>query len=71
MTVENMTALRNLLEMVEVDEGKCYKERKECSPSCPFWFAGEFGSNICLTSLLGRRVQRLAFGKQLHWRQLH
>ena len=29
------------------------------------WMAGEFDGNICLPSILARRVKRLTFGKAL------
>lgn len=66
MTITNLNKLRCLLEEVEKEEGVCYKRHSECSPACPLWMAGEFGTNICLSSVLGRRVQRIAHGKKIH-----
>lgn len=66
MTITNLNKLRGLLEEIEKEEGICYQRRGECSPACPLWFAGEFGTNICLSSVLGRRVQRIAHGKKIH-----
>lgn len=63
MTISNLNKLRSLIEEAEKDEGLCYKRRSECTSTCPFWFSGEFGTNICLTSALGRRVARVCFGK--------
>ena len=46
-------------------ESACYKDRSHCTPACPLWMAGEFDGNICLPSILARRVKRLTFGKAL------
>ena len=65
MTDRELNLLRELLETLERDEGACYKDRSHCTPACPLWMAGEFGGNICLPSILARRVKRLTFGKAL------
>ena len=65
MPDKQLDRLRYLLETVETEQGTCYKTRSACTAACPFWFAGAFGENICLTSILARRVKRLTFGKAL------
>ena len=56
MTDRELNLLRELLETLERDEGACYKDRSHCTPACPLWMAGEFDGNICLPSILARRV---------------
>ena len=65
MTYKSLEMLKWLLEDLETDEGACYKDRSHCTPACPLWMAGEFDGNICLPSILARRVKRLTFGKAL------
>lgn len=69
MTDRELNLLRELLETVETEQGTCYKTRSACTAACPFWYAGAFGENICLTSILARRVKRLTFGKALRERE--
>ena len=65
MTDKQLDRLRYLLETVETEQGTCYKTRSACTAASPFWYAGAFGENICLTSILGRRVRRLSCGRVL------
>lgn len=70
MNADELTTLRDLLDGVEADEGVCYKTRSStCATACPLWYAGAFGDNICLPSVLGRRVTRLIRDKQLRERE--
>ena len=60
MTNKSLEMLKWLLEDLETDEGVCYKTRSStCATACPLWYAGAFGDNICLPSVLGRRVTRM------------
>ena len=57
MTDKQLEMLKWLLEDLETDEGVCYKTRSStCATACPLWYAGAFGDNICLPSVLGRRI---------------
>ena len=66
MTDRELTLLHDLLDDLEKDEGVCYKRRSRCTSACPLWYAGAFGDNICLPSVLSRRVARLIRDKRLH-----
>ena len=67
MTDRELTLLHDLLEDLETDEGVCYKTRSStCATACSLWYAGAFGDNICLPSVLSRRVARLIRDKRLH-----
>lgn len=69
MTDRELILLHDLLEDLETDEGVCFKTRSStCATACPLWYAGAFGDNICLTSVLGRRVTRMIRDKQLRER---
>ena len=63
MTDKHLEMLKWLLE--DLEEGRCYKQRTECSAACPLWYAGAFGDNICLPSVLGHRVTWLIRDKRL------
>ena len=53
MTDRELILLHDLLEDLETDEGVCYKTRSStCATACPLWYAGAFGDNICLPSVL-------------------
>ena len=70
MTDKSLEMLKWLLEDLETDEGVCYKTRSStCATACPLSHAGAFGDNVCLPSVLGRRVTRLIRDKQLHERE--
>lgn len=69
MNADELGALRDLLDGVEADEGVCYKQRSRCTSACPLWYAGAFGDNICLPSVLGRRVTRMIHDRQLPKRE--
>ena len=70
MTDRELILLHDLLEDLETDEGVCYKTRSStCATACPLWYAGAFGDNICLPSVLGHRVTRLIRDKQLRERE--
>lgn len=69
MTYKSLDMLKWLLEDLETDEGVCYKDRGDCTSACPFWMAGEFGTSICLPSILGRRVRRMVHDRQLPKRE--
>lgn len=69
MTNKSLEMLKWLLEDLEMDEGVCYKTRSStCATACPLSYAGAFGDNICLPSVLGRRVTRMIRDKQLRER---
>lgn len=51
MTDKQLDRLRYLLETVETEQGTCYKTSSACTAACPFWYAGAFGENICLTRI--------------------
>lgn len=66
MTDRELILLHDLLEDLETDEGVCFKTRSStCATACPLWYAGAFGDNICLPSVLSRRVTRMIRDKQL------
>ena len=73
MPDKQLDRLRYLLETVETEQGTCYKTRSACTAACPFWFAGAFGENICLPSILARRVNhigiRLKEGIKMNFKQ--
>ena len=70
MTDKSLEMLKWLLEDLETDEGVCYKTRSStCATACPLWYAGAFGDNICLPSVLGRRVTRMIHNQQLPKRE--
>ena len=70
MIDRELILLHDLLEDLETDEGVCYKTRSStCAMACPLSYAGAFGDNICLPSVLGRRVARLIRDKQLRERE--
>ena len=69
MTDKSLEMLKWLLEDLETDEGVCYKRRGDCTSACPLWYAGAFGDNICLPSVLGRKVTRLIRDKRLRERE--
>ncbi len=69
MTDKSLEMLKWLLEDLETDEGVCYKTRSStCAAACPLWYAGAFGDNICLPSVLSRRVTRMIRDKRLRER---
>ena len=70
MTDKHLEMLKWLLEDLEKDEGGCYKHRTECSAACPLWYAGAFADDICLPSVLGRRVTRMIHERQLQNKKL-
>ena len=70
MTDKSLEMLKWLLEDLETDEGVCYKTRSStCATACPLWYAGAFGDNICLPSVLGHRVTRMIRDKRLRERE--
>lgn len=69
MNADELDTLRDLLDGVEADEGVCYKRRSRCTTACPLWYAGAFGDNICLPSVLGRKVTRMIRDKRLRERE--
>ncbi len=69
MPDKQLDRLRYLLETVETEQGTCYKTRSACTAACPLWYAGAFGDNICLPSVLGRRVTRMIHDQQLPKRE--
>lgn len=69
MTDRELTLLHDLLDDLEKDEGVCYKRRSRCTSACPLWYAGAFGDNICLPSVLGRKVTRMIRDKRLRERE--
>lgn len=61
MTDRELILLHDLLEDLETDEGVCYKTRSSiCATTCPLWYAGAFGDNICLPSVDREAVQEAA-----------
>ena len=70
MTDKQLEMLKWLLEDLETDEGVCYKTRSStCAMACPLQYAGAFGDNICLPSVLGRRVTRMIHDQKLPKRE--
>lgn len=70
MTDRELILLHDLLEDLETDEGVCYKTRSStCATACPLWYAGAFGDNVCLPSVLGHRVTRMIRDKRLRERE--
>ena len=66
MTDKQLEMLKWLLEDLEIDEGVCYKTRSStCAMACPLRYAGAFGYNVCLPSVLGHRVSRMIHDRQL------
>ena len=66
MTDKQLEMLKWLLEDLETDEGVCYKIRSStCATACPLGYAGAFGYNICLPSVLGHRASRMIHDQQL------